>query len=148
MSILLIPMILFCLIKDLKILAPFSALANFFMIIGVIVILAELVTGEQKAFSELDMIAPVKNWSVFYSSAIYAFEGISLVLPVYSKMQTQEAFSPLTGILNTGMSLVAIMYFSVGFFGYVKYGHDAASSITLNLNIKNVSLQQQKNSNI
>ena len=138
MCILLVPMILFCLIKDLKILAPFSTLANTFMIVGVIVILFELVTGEQKPFSELKMISPFQNISVFYSSAIYAFEGISLILPVYSKMQTQEYFSPLTGILNTGMSLVAIMYFSVGFFGYVKYGKDCASSITLNLSINNV----------
>lgn len=141
MCILLVPLILFCLIKDLKILAPFSTLANAFMIVGVIVILFELVSGEQKPFSELKMISPFQNISVFYSSAIYAFEGISLILPVYSKMQTQEYFSPLTGILNTGMSLVAIMYFSVGFFGYVKYGKDCASSITLNLSINNVSFQ-------
>ena len=144
MSILLVPMILFCLIKDLKILAPFCAFANALMIIGISVILYELVTSEQKPFSELDMIAPAKNWSVFYSSAIYAFEGISLVLPVYSKMHAKEHFSPLNGVLNIGMSLVAIMYFSVGFFGYLKYGKDAASSITLNLSVKNVSIIRRK----
>lgn len=141
MCILLVPLILFCFIKDLKILAPFSTLANTFMIVGMIVILFEVVTGEQTPFSELKMISPLQNLSVFYSSAIYAFEGISLVLPVYSKMQTQEYFSPLTGILNTGMSLVAIMYFSLGFFGYIKYGPNCASSITLNLAVKNVNFK-------
>lgn len=139
MTILLLPLIIFCFIKDLKILAPFSTLANTFMIVGMLFIFYNLVTGEQKPFSELEMIAPVKNWSVFYSSAIYAFEGISLVLPVYSKMREKEHFAPLTGVLNTGMSFVAIMYFTIGFFGYIKYGEDAASSITLNLSVDNVS---------
>ena len=140
MCFLLLPLVLFCMIKDLKILAPFSTFANLLMIFGMIVIMYELVTGEKKPFSEITMIASYEDWPKFYSSAIYAFEGISLVLPVYNEMRHKEHFGPWHGILNCGMSLVAIMYFSIGFYGYLKYGQDVQASITLNLSITSVIL--------
>jgi proton-coupled amino acid transporter len=139
MAVILLPLILFCLIKNLKILAPFSTFANFLMVISMIVILGELLlNGTLKPLDELDMIAPYYNWPIYFSSTIYAFEGISLVLPVYNEMKEKEHFHPFTGVLNTAMSLVAIMYFSIGFFGYMKYGHNALPSITLNLPVSSV----------
>jgi solute carrier family 36 (proton-coupled amino acid transporter) len=141
MAILLAPLILFCFIKNLKILAPFSTLANVLMILGMCVIMYELVTGEKKPWKDLVMIAEPKTWAIFYSTAIYAFEGIGLVLPLYSEMRNKRAFSSSYGVLNTGMALVTIMYFSIGFYGYLKYGHDVAASITLNLNVEKISFQ-------
>ncbi len=135
----LVPLIPFCLIKNLKILAPFSTFANFLMICSMGIILVELfLYGSLKPMSELDMVAPYHYWPIYFSSAIYAFEGISLVLPVYHEMRNKSAFSPWNGVLNTGMTLVAVMYFSIGFFGYMKYGSDAAASITLNLPTESV----------
>lgn len=143
MSILLIPLALFCLIKDLKILAPFSTLANFLMIVSIIIIIFYLfIDGSLKPMNQLDMVAPFSDWPIYFSSAIYAFEGISLVLPVHHEMRNKESFTPWNGVLNTGMTLVAVMYFSVGFFGYMKYGSDSMASITLNLPVTNVSFCQ------
>ena len=48
-------------------------------------------------------------------------------------MKEPESYSGLTGILNIGILLVTIMYFFVGFFGYIRYGSRALGSITLNL---------------
>jgi proton-coupled amino acid transporter len=48
-------------------------------------------------------------------------------------MKEPEAYGGLNGVLNTGMYLVTILYFFVGFFGYIRYGSDARGSITLNL---------------
>lgn len=48
-------------------------------------------------------------------------------------METPQDFSGLTGVLNTGMVIVAALYTSVGFFGYLKYGDHVKGSITLNL---------------
>lgn len=49
-------------------------------------------------------------------------------------MQTPQDFGGLTGVLNTGMVIVACLYTSVGFFGYLKYGERVkVGSITLNL---------------
>ena len=135
MCIVLGPLICFCMIKDLKILAPFSTFANLLMIGSMMVILGELFFSATpfKSFEELEMVAPFTDWPLYFSCAIYAFEGISLVLPVYNEMRNKAGFSPWNGVLNTGMTLVAAMYFSIGFFGYFKYGNDCMASITLNL---------------
>lgn len=145
MSITLVPMILFCMIRNLKYLAPFSTFANFLMIGSVLVILYALFfVGELKPYSELHLVAPFRNWPNFFSSAVYAFEGIGCVLPVYHGMEQKQYFSPVNGVLNTAMMLVTIMYYSIGFFGYLKYGEDAKASITLNLPVENVIFQSVK----
>ena len=48
-------------------------------------------------------------------------------------MKEPQAYGGLNGVLNTGMYLVTIIYFFVGFFGYIRYGSDARGAITLNL---------------
>lgn len=49
-------------------------------------------------------------------------------------MKTPRDFGGWTGVLNTGMVIVAALYTSVGFFGYLKYGEAVkVGSITLNL---------------
>jgi proton-coupled amino acid transporter len=134
MCIILLPMIIFCLIKNLKVLAPFSTIANSLMILSIAFIFYELFfNGSFKEVKQLDMIAPFSKWPIYFSSTIYAFEGISLVLPVHHEMRNKERFSPWNGVLNTAMAIVSIMYFSVGFFGYLKYGQDSDASVTLNL---------------
>ena len=134
MVLILLPMILFCMITNLKYLAPFSAIANFLMVGSVFVILYDLfVEGDLKPFQELSLVAPVENWPLFFSSAVYAFGGIACVLPVYHGMENKDFFTPYNGVLNTSMILVAIMYYAVGLFGYLKYGDECEPSITLNL---------------
>lgn len=48
-------------------------------------------------------------------------------------MKEPEAYGGCTGILNIGIFMVTVMYFVVGFFGYIRYGSKALGSITLNL---------------
>lgn len=48
-------------------------------------------------------------------------------------MKNPEAFGGLTGVLNTGMVIVTILYTSIGFFGYLCFGNNVKGSITLNL---------------
>lgn len=83
-----------------------------------------------------DTVHPYASWSklpLYFGTAIYAFEGIGVVLPLENNMKTPEAFGGTTGVLNTGMVIVAALYTAVGFFGYLKYGDDVQGSITLNL---------------
>ena len=143
MCIILLPLILYFLIKDLKTLAFFSAVANFLMISSMAVILYDLCFSSDlkfKPLGELDMIASPSTWPIFFSFAIYAFEGIPLTLPVMQSMRYKSSFDSWNGVLNIGMVLVAVMYFIIGFFGYLKYGKEAQASITLNLPVKNVNI--------
>ena len=47
-------------------------------------------------------------------------------------MKTPTHFIGCPGVLNTGMFFVVLLYSTVGFFGYWRYGEDTKASITLN----------------
>ncbi|KAJ8946516.1 hypothetical protein NQ318_004651 [Aromia moschata] len=69
---------------------------------------------------------------LYFGTAIYAFEGIGVVLPLENNMKSPQDFGGWNGVLNTGMVVVAALYTSVGFFGYLKYGDKAVlGSVTL-----------------
>lgn len=70
---------------------------------------------------------------LFFATAVYAFEGIGVVLPLIKEMQHPERISGWNGVLNSSMSMVALLYMAMGFFGYTKYGQFVQGSITLNL---------------
>lgn len=48
-------------------------------------------------------------------------------------MKTPQYFGGWCGVLNIGMTVIVILYIIVGFFGYQKYGDEAAGSVTFNL---------------
>ena len=70
---------------------------------------------------------------LFFGIAIYAFEGIAVVLPIENRMRTKADFRGLSGVLNTGMVFVTVLYACIGFYGYLCFGSTIEGSITLNL---------------
>jgi len=54
-------------------------------------------------------------------------------MPIENKMQTPEDLLGYIGIINFGMTIVAVLYASVGFYGYLQFGDNVLGSITLNL---------------
>ena len=143
MCLILLPLILYFLIKNLKTLAFFSTVANLLISFSMLTILYDLCFSSNtnfKPIGELDLITSPNTWPIFFSFAIYAFEGIPLSMPVYNEMKSKSSFDSHFGVLNIGMIFVALMYFIIGFFGYLIYGKEVQASITLNLPIKNVSL--------
>ncbi|CAF0880645.1 unnamed protein product [Adineta ricciae] len=130
--IMLVLVIGFSMIRSLKVLAPFSLAANVISLAGLCIIM-QYVIRSHLPLDTLPKITQPTEWPVFFASAMYVFEGIALVLPVRQKMKEPEAYGGFNGVLNTGMYLVTILYFFVGFFGYIRYGSDARGSISLNL---------------
>ena len=88
-------------------------------------------------FQDTNMVTDVDVFSLqlplYFGTAIYAFEGIGVVLPLENQMKTPQEMKGWNGVLNTSMVIVSCLYIAVGFFGYLKYGDTVAGSITLNL---------------
>lgn len=75
----------------------------------------------------------LKTLPLFFGTAIFAFEGIALVLPLQNAMKAPQSFSNVFGVLNVGMVFVTAIFISFGAIGYWKYGEDTEGSLTLNL---------------
>lgn len=128
----LFPMIPLNLVRNLKYLTPISLFAAMLTVTGLAFTFFYMFQDLPRTDS-VKPIAPLSQLPLYFGTAIYAFEGIGVVLPLENNMKTPQDFGGLAGVLNTGMVIVACLYTSVGFFGYLKYGEHVHGSITLNL---------------
>ncbi|XP_055684355.1 proton-coupled amino acid transporter-like protein CG1139 [Lutzomyia longipalpis] len=126
------PLTLINLIRDLKRLAPFSMIANAFIIAGIAFILFYVfrdgLSGEDR-----EMVSKPAGWPLYLGTVFFAFQSLGVVIPVEYKMKEPKKFSGLCGIMNTAFILIASLYTFFGICGYIKYGSASKGSITLNL---------------
>ncbi|XP_018325187.1 proton-coupled amino acid transporter-like protein pathetic isoform X2 [Agrilus planipennis] len=125
-------LILLNLVRNLKYLAPFSMLANILVGCG-IGITFYYIFADLPPVSSRNIVVSAHQWPMFFGTAIFALEGIGVVMPLENNMKTPDHFIGCPGVLNTGMFFVVLLYSSVGFFGYLKYGEETRGSISLNL---------------
>ncbi|KAJ2950819.1 hypothetical protein O0L34_g9090 [Tuta absoluta] len=127
-----LPLVIVTQVRNLKHLVPFSALANI-LIVAVFAITMFFVFRDLPPISERKMVASVSSWPLFFSTVIFAMEGIGVVMPIENEMKNPQRFLGCPGVLNVAMVIVISLYAVFGFFGYLQYGEDVKGSITLNL---------------
>lgn len=132
MLLVMLPILLPSLIMNLKYLAPFSAIANVCMATGVGVVFYYAFL-DMPAIEERKYIGDLETIPLFFGTAMFAFEGIALVLPLKNEMRKPSTFDQPLGVLNIGISFVTVLYITFGFVGYLKWGEDVKGSLTLNL---------------
>ncbi|VDM56791.1 unnamed protein product [Angiostrongylus costaricensis] len=131
-ALLLIPTMALCTVRELRALAPLAAVANVVYLIAVCIVLQHLFQFDRRTIS----LPAVGNWStlpLFFGTVMFAFEGVAVVLPIESQMDEPLHFVTNNGVLNTSCLLVLIVYMTVGFFGYLRFGSDVKDTLTLNL---------------
>lgn len=109
-----------------------SACANALQITGLAIIIQYLIRNLPTE-PEITYVRPFSEVALGFGSAMFAFEGIAVVLPVYTRMKRPEQMGGFCGLINLSYSLLLILYFAVGLLGYLRYGSAVAGSITLNL---------------
>lgn len=121
-------------IRTLNRLAIASGFANFLQAVGISIILEYLIRDiNQVDLNQRDKFRSFEDTALGFGSAMFAFEGISVVLPVYTRMKNSNKMSGWFGVINFSYIILLILYFMMGLFGFLKFGRDAKDSITLNL---------------
>lgn len=117
-------------IPTLTYLAPLSIFADVVDIgaMGVVMVEDVLMFLKQnhalKAFGE---------FSVFFYGlgvAVYAFEGVGMILPLESECKNKDKFGKVLGL---GMAVISLMYAGFGALGYFAFGEETKDIITTNL---------------
>ncbi|XP_028156952.1 proton-coupled amino acid transporter-like protein CG1139 [Ostrinia furnacalis] len=132
MLIILGPLIAFNLIPSLKLLAPFSALANVLTFAGLGIVVYYLVTGERSS-EPLDLWGSPHTFPLFFGTILFALTAVGVVIALENNMKTPKAFGEPCGVLNVGMSIIVLLYVAIGALGYVYCVADCSDSITLDL---------------
>ncbi|XP_055321040.1 proton-coupled amino acid transporter-like protein pathetic isoform X3 [Sitodiplosis mosellana] len=130
-------------IRNLKHLAPFSVVANLLMAIGVTITMY-YIFRDLPSVTERPAIAEWHKLPMFFGTVIFALEGIGVVMSLENNMKNPSHFLGCPGVLNFGMAFVVILYASVGFLGYLKYGDSTSVSITLDLPVDELLAQSVK----
>ncbi|CAH1100598.1 unnamed protein product [Psylliodes chrysocephalus] len=127
------PLILFCQVRELKHLVPFSFVANITMSVAFAITLYYTFSKIPDVdISERQMYTDWSGIPSFFSTAIFAMEGIGTIMPVENSMVTPQ-FLGCPGVLNMGMLIVVSFFATMGSFGYYAFGGDTKATITQNL---------------
>ncbi|XP_016457348.1 amino acid transporter AVT3B-like [Nicotiana tabacum] len=117
-------------IPSLTLLAPLSIFADVVELGAMGVVMVEDVMVYLKSSHVLEAFG---GFSVFFYGlgvAVYAFEGVGMVLPLEAEMKDKAKFGKILGL---SMALISLMYGAFGVLGYFAFGEETKDIITTNL---------------
>lgn len=119
------------LVRNITKLSLSSLVANFFIIFGLIMIIYYSLIDfiKQKGVAS-DVKFFNSDWSVFIGVAIFAFEGIGLIIPIQESMIEPKKFPK---VLMSVIATVTVLMLIVGILCYSTYGSNVNTVIILNL---------------
>ncbi|OWR43751.1 proton-coupled amino acid transporter-like protein CG1139 [Danaus plexippus] len=130
---LLLPLTLMGLVKNLKLLTPFSSISNIVTIFGFVLVFFYLIEDDVTIEDEKLQLKGLEEIPFFIGTTLFALEAVGVVLALEYNMEQPKRFVGLFGLFNIGMVIIMSLYLLMGIFGYLKYGDEIKASITLNL---------------
>ncbi|KAF9807628.1 hypothetical protein SFRURICE_008841 [Spodoptera frugiperda] len=127
------PLLLLSLVKDLKLLTPFSTISNFAVMLGLYLVFFYLIEDDAEIDESKLQMKGIKEIPVFIGITLFALEAVGVILALEYNMEKPRDFTGLCGLFSVAMFIIITIYVTLGIFGYLKYGNKCEGSITLNL---------------
>ncbi|XP_019770826.1 proton-coupled amino acid transporter-like protein CG1139 isoform X3 [Dendroctonus ponderosae] len=140
MLIVFVPFVLIICIKNLKLLAPFSILANVITLITFGVV-CYYIFQNLEDFSDRPAVGSLSDYPLYFGTTLFSLQAVGVVIALENNMATPKSFRQPMGVLNIGMILVTVIYVGMGMMGYWQYGDGIKSSITMNFPIAEILAQ-------
>ncbi|KAF5295596.1 hypothetical protein FQR65_LT10399 [Abscondita terminalis] len=140
MAVVMVPLLISAQVRQLKYLVPFSFFANLFLVISFGITLYYVFMDIPDP-STRPLFSKISQLPSFFSIVIFAMEGVGVIMPVENSMKHPERFLGCCGILNIAMGTVVLIYATIGFFGFLKYGEETYATITVNLPVDELPAQ-------
>lgn len=122
------------LIRDITKLSLLALLANIFIFIGLITILYytifEFVSNSFEPGRGIYYLFNESEFSLFIGVAIFAFEGIGLIIPIQESMIYPNNFPK---VLFRVIMTISLIFIFIGAIGYITFGDRIDTVILLNL---------------
>ncbi|MCO5560401.1 hypothetical protein L7F22_014016 [Adiantum nelumboides] len=120
-------------IRTLTKLAPFSIVADLVNFGSMAVVMQQdVATIMSKGIASISMSQGLSTLPFAVGVAIYAYEGVALVLPLESSMKERKNFGRVLGL---AMVCITTLYISFGLLGYLAFGDETLDIVTLNLGL-------------
>ncbi|KAJ1820211.1 hypothetical protein LPJ60_003336 [Coemansia sp. RSA 2675] len=117
-------------VRRIKQFAPFALAANVFIMLGLGYVLAFDVSSiSLHGLADIVQYNPLR-FPLLVGTAVFAFEGVTLVIPVIDSMAHQEKFS---AVLTTALSVCIVVFVGIGALSYMALGDSVETVILLNL---------------
>lgn len=117
-------------IRSLPGLAPFSAMADVFIVLAMVIVVKDELHLLGKKRRRREAVTSLGGLPFAAGVAIFCFEGFSLTLPLQTSMKERQRF-PL--VLSLAIMGITTVYLCFGLLGYLAYGEETRDIITLNL---------------
>ncbi|CAH2354087.1 vacuolar amino acid transporter 3 [[Candida] railenensis] len=123
------------LIRDITKLSLSALLANVFILVGLVTIIyftsyELLVNNHGHPSSSIEYFFNESEFSMFIGVAIFAFEGIGLIIPIEESMIRPKNFPK---VLFQVILTISFIFIGIGTLGYLTFGNDVETVIILNL---------------
>ncbi|KAG0300951.1 neutral amino acid transporter [Dissophora globulifera] len=129
--VLLIPLVL---IRRMAVLSIPSMFANLFIIFGIVYLWYYSINSLVHHGAGPDIgLFNKDDFALFIGTAVFSFEGIGLIIPITESMAEPEKFPRVLAIT---MTIVTIIFSSVGVLCYSAFGINIQTIVLLNLPIK------------
>ncbi|KAI7822779.1 transmembrane amino acid transporter protein-domain-containing protein [Kickxella alabastrina] len=117
-------------VRKIKQFAPFALAANVFIMAGLGYVLTfDVAHIASHGVAEIVQYNPLR-FPLLIGTAVFAFEGVTLVIPVIDSMTHKDRFP---AVLSTSLGVCIVVFIAIGSLSYLALGDTVETVILLNL---------------